>query len=154
MAKTGYDKLTQLGIKSTLPKSPEEAILEVVENPNHSSNYVVRFSCPEFTSLCPVTGQPDFAHLIIDYIPRKFILESKSLKLFLASFRDQSGFCEESTVNIAKRIEKEVKPRWISISGFWNPRGGIPIDVFYQSGKVPDGTWIPNYKAEFSLANR
>ena len=154
MVKSGYNKLTQLGAKSTLPNSPEEAILEIVENPNQSSNYVVRFSCPEFTSLCPVTGQPDFAHLIIDYIPRKVILESKSLKLFLGSFRGQAGFCEECTVNIAKRIEKEVKPRWIRIGGFWNPRGGIPIDVFYQSGKVPDGTWIPDFKAQFHQPNR
>ena len=124
------------------------ASLEKVKNPNSSSNYVVRFTCPEFTLLCPVTGQPDFACLIIDYIPGQFLLESKSLKLFLGSFRNQAAFCEECTVNIGKRIEKELKPRWLRICGFWNPRGGIPIDVFYQSGVIPDGTWIPDQKAE------
>ena len=146
--------LRQLGNKIIHNSNPDKAIIEKVINPHKKENYVIRFSIPEFTSLCPVTGQPDFAHLIIDYIPRKVILESKSLKLFLGSFRSQAGFCEECTVNIAKRIENEVKPRWIRIGGFWNPRGGIPIDVFYQSGKVPDGTWIPDYKAEFYQPNR
>ena len=148
MGKTDHDNLRLLGIKTTLPKSPKEAILEKVDNPHLTSNYLIRFSCPEFTTLCPVTGQPDFAYLIIDYIPDAFIIESKSLKLFLSSFRNQQGFSEEVTVNIAKRLEEEVDPRWLRIGGYWYPRGGIPIDVFYQRGKIPEGSWVPNQKIE------
>ena len=148
MGKTDHDNLRLLGIKTTLPKSPKEAILEKVDNPHLTSNYLIRFSCPEFTTLCPVTGQPDFAYLIIDYIPDAFIIESKSLKLFLSSFRNQQGFSEEVTVNIAKRLEEEVDPRWLRIGGYWYPRGGIPIDVFYQRGKIPEGSWIPDQKIE------
>ena len=148
MGKTDYDNLGLLGTKTTLPKSPKEAILEKVDNPHLTSNYLIRFSCPEFTTLCPVTGQPDFAYLIIDYIPDAFIIESKSLKLFLSSFRNQQGFSEEVTVNIAKRLEEEVDPRWLRIGGYWYPRGGIPIDVFYQRGKIPEGSWVPDQKIE------
>ena len=148
MGKTDHDNLRLLGIKATLPKSPKEAILEKVDNPHLTSNYLIRFSCPEFTTLCPVTGQPDFAYLIIDYIPDALIIESKSLKLFLSSFRNQQGFSEEVTVNIAKRLEEEVDPRWLRIGGYWYPRGGIPIDVFYQRGKIPEGSWIPDQKIE------
>ena len=148
MGKTDYDNLRLLGTKPTLPKSPKEAILEKVDNPHLTSNYLIRFSCPEFTTLCPVTGQPDFAYLIIDYIPDAFIIESKSLKLFLSSFRNQQGFSEEVTVNIAKRLEEEVDPRWLRIGGYWYPRGGIPIDVFYQWGKIPEGSWVPDQKIE------
>ena len=146
MGKTDHDNLRLLGIKTTLPKSPKEAILEKIDNPHLTSNYLIRFSCPEFTTLCPVTGQPDFAYLIIDYIPDAFIIESKSLKLFLSSFRNQQGFSEEVTVNIAKRLEEEVDPRWLRIGGYWYPRGGIPIDVFYQWGKIPEGSWVPDQK--------
>lgn len=148
MGKTDHDNLRLLGIKTTLPKSPKEAILEKVDNPHLTSNYLIRFSCPEFTTLCPVTGQPDFAYLIIDYIPDALIIESKSLKLFLSSFRNQQGFSEEVTVNIAKRLEEEVDPRWLRIGGYWYPRGGIPIDVFYQRGKIPEGSWVPDQKIE------
>ena len=148
MGKTDHDNLRLLGIKTTLPKSPKEAILEKVDNPHLTSNYLIRFSCPEFTTLCPVTGQPDFAYLIIDYIPDAFIIESKSLKLFLSSFRNQQGFSEEVTVNIAKRLEEEVDPRWLRIGGYWYPRGGIPIDVFYQWGEIPEGLWVPDQKIE------
>ena len=148
MGKTDHDNLRLLGIRTTLPKSPKEAILEKVDNPHLTSNYLIRFSCPEFTTLCPVTGQPDFAYLIIDYIPDAFIIESKSLKLFLSSFRNQQGFSEEVTVNIAKRLEEEVDPRWLRIGGYWYPRGGIPIDVFYQRGKIPEGSWVPDQKIE------
>ena len=148
MGNNDYSDLRLLGVKTTLPKSPKEAILEKVDNPHLTSNYLIRFSCPEFTTLCPVTGQPDFAYLIIDYIPDAFIIESKSLKLFLSSFRNQQGFSEEVTVNIAKRLEEEVDPRWLRIGGYWYPRGGIPIDVFYQRGKIPEGSWVPDQKIE------
>ena len=97
-------------------------------------HYLVRFTAPEFTSLCPVTGQPDFAHLVIDYVPGQWLLESKSLKLYVASFRNHGAFHEDCTVVIGKRIASEIKPKWLRIGGYWYPRGGIPIDVFWQTG--------------------
>ncbi len=136
-------ELTQLGNKTAIAASPEEAVLERVENPHPDKMYAVRFTCPEFTSLCPITGQPDFAHFVIDYIPRHYILESKSLKLFMASFRNHGAFHEDCTVMIAKRIEEAVVPKWLRIGGYWYPRGGIPIDVFYQTDEPPEGVWIP-----------
>jgi len=154
MGNSNYSDLRLLGVKTTLPESPKEAILERVDNPHLTSDYLIRFSCPEFTTLCPVTGQPDFANLIIDYIPDAFIIESKSLKLFLSSFRNQQGFSEEVTINIAKRLEEEVEPRWLRIGGYWYPRGGIPIDVFYQRGKIPEGSWVPDQKIEPYRGNR
>lgn len=135
--------LKQLGKQVGLPASPEEAVLEKVKNPHQGTLYCVRFSCPEFTSICPITGQPDFAHLVIDYIPKDFLLESKSLKLFMGSFRNHGAFHEDCTVAIALRIIKEIKPVWLRIGGYWYPRGGIPIDIFYQTGDAPKGSWIP-----------
>ena len=117
---------------------------EHVPNPHPDSSYLIRFTCPEFTSLCPVTGQPDFAHLVIDYVPKASIVESKSLKQYLASFRNHAGFHEACTLNIAKRIERAIEPTWLRIGGYWYPRGGIPIDVFYQSGPPPSGVWLPD----------
>jgi 7-cyano-7-deazaguanine reductase len=131
-------KLTQLGHVSKTPSSPEEAILETIPNPHPDTDYVIRFTCPEFTSMCPMTGQPDFAHIVIDYAPNKKIVESKSLKLFFFSFRNHGAFHEDCTVGIAKRLIKELKPRWIRIGGYWYPRGGMPIDIFYESGKRPE----------------
>jgi len=136
--------LRQLGKRSELPVSPEDATLLTVMNPHEGTDYLVRFTCPEFTSICPVTGQPDFAHLVIDYVPRGKIVESKSLKLFMHSFRDYGAFHEDCTVMIAKRLEAAMGPRWLRIGGYWYPRGGIPIDVFYQSGPPPEGLWIPS----------
>ena len=136
--------LTHLGRASAIPASPEEAKLDYVPNPRPGRPYLVRFAAPEFTSLCPVTGQPDFAHLVIDYAPDAQIVESKSLKLFLASFRNQCGFHEEVTVGIAERLTAEMKPLWLRIGGYWYPRGGIPIDVFWQSGNPPEGLWLPD----------
>ena len=138
-----YENLQALGSHVSLPPSPDEAILEKVGNPHVETLYCVRFTCPEFTSVCPITGQPDFAHLVIDYVPNAHILESKSLKLFLGSFRNHPSFHEDCTVGIAKRIETEISPHWLRIGGYWYPRGGIPIDVFYQSGAAPTGTWLP-----------
>lgn len=138
-----YQDLTLLGGKSDLPGRPEDAVLERVDNPHPDRQYVVRFSCPEFTSLCPLTGQPDFAHLVIDYIPQLYLLESKALKLFLGSFRNHGAFHEACTVEIAKRIEEVIVPKWLRIGGYWYPRGGIPIDIFYQSGKAPEDVWLP-----------
>ena len=137
------ESLSRLGSQTDLPKSPDAAVLEKVANPQPDSRYVVRFTCPEFTSLCPVTGQPDFAHLVIDYLPRDFIVESKSLKLYLGSFRNHGAFHEDCTVAIARRLEAEIAPDWLRIGGYWYPRGGMPIDVFYQSGPPPEDLWIP-----------
>ena len=136
--------LTQLGSLSQTPASPEDAVLERVPNPHKDTPYLARFTAPEFTSLCPVTGQPDFAHLVIDYAPRDWLIESKSLKLFLASFRNHGAFHEDCTVAIGKRIVETANPVWLRIGGYWYPRGGIPIDVFYQTGEVPKGLWVPD----------
>ena len=135
---------THLGKASALSASPDEASLDYVANPRAGALYLVRFAAPEFTSLCPVTGQPDFAHLVIDYAPAETIVESKSLKLFLASFRNHGGFHEDVTVGIGQRLFDEMKPHWLRIGGYWYPRGGIPIDVFWQSGEVPAGLWLPD----------
>ncbi|MCH9013500.1 MAG: NADPH-dependent 7-cyano-7-deazaguanine reductase QueF, partial [Proteobacteria bacterium] len=136
---TKSESLTQLGAKAELPASPEAAKIETVPNPHPGTLYLVRFTCPEFTSLCPVTGQPDFAHLVIDYVPGAVLVESKSLKLYLGSFRNHGAFHEDCTLAIAKRLTAELEPRWLRIGGYWYPRGGMPIDVFYQPGPPPEG---------------
>jgi 7-cyano-7-deazaguanine reductase len=140
---TDYTRLTQLGSQTPLPSTPEIAVLEKVENPHLNVNYAIRFTCPEFTSLCPLTGAPDFAHLVIDYVPRNFIVESKSLKLFLGAFRNHGAFHEDCTVGIAKRIVEVIDPTWLRIAGYWYPRGGIPIDVFFQTTEPPPAVYIP-----------
>ncbi len=144
MAENIYDNLTQLGGSDETPASPDEATLEVVPNPQTGEDYLVRFTCPEFTSVCPVTGQPDFAHLVIDFAPDGHLVESKSLKLYLTSFRNHGAFHEDCTVAIAKKITDAIKPKWLRIGGYWYPRGGIPIDVFYQTGTCPEGLWVPD----------
>jgi 7-cyano-7-deazaguanine reductase len=136
--------LSQLGRPSEVPAAPDQARLETVPNPHQDKLFLVRFTCPEFTSLCPVTGQPDFAHLVIDYVPDARLVESKSLKLFLASFRNHGGFHEDCTLLIARRLEAVLAPVWLRIGGYWYPRGGMPIDVFYQSGPPPERLWLPD----------
>jgi len=136
--------LTQLGQKSEIAASPEQAVLETVPNPQVGELYLVRFAAPEFTSLCPITGQPDFAHLVIDYVPNERLVESKSLKLFLASFRNHGAFHEDCTVSIGKRLVEVMQPTWLRIGGYWYPRGGIPIDVFWQTGMPPQALWLPD----------
>ena len=136
--------LTQLGRAVAMPASPEEAVLEHVPNPHPGTLYLVRFAAPEFTTLCAVTGQPDFAHLVIDYVPQAVIVESKSLKLYLGSFRNHGAFHEACTIDIGKRLVAELKPIWLRIGGYWYPRGGIPIDVFWQTGAPPEGFWLPD----------
>ena len=133
-----------LGKSSALPASPAEAVLDFPRNPRPDALYLVRFAAPEFTSLCPVTGQPDFAHLVIDYAPAATIVESKSLKLYLGSFRNHCGFHEDVTVGIGQRLVDEMQPVWLRIGGYWYPRGGMPIDVFWQSGSPPEGLWLPD----------
>jgi len=144
MAETIYSGLTQLGQESRIPASPDVAVIEKVPNPEPGTRYLVRFTAPEFTTLCPLTGQPDFAHLVIDYVPAGSLVESKSLKLYLASFRNHGGFHEACTIAIAKRLLAEIAPEWLRIGGYWYPRGGIPIDVFYQTGPAPEGLWLPD----------
>jgi 7-cyano-7-deazaguanine reductase len=136
--------LSQLGAQSALPASPDVAVLERIPNPHPDALYCARFAAPEFTSLCPVTGQPDFAHLVIDYAPDGWIVESKSLKLYLGSFRNHGAFHEDCTVAIGKRLRDTLEPRWLRIAGYWYPRGGIPIDVFWQTGEAPKGLWVPD----------
>ena len=133
-----------LGQASTLPTRPEEAVLDYVPNPRPGKPYLVRFTAPEFTSLCPITGQPDFAHLMIDYVPGQWLVESKALKLYLASFRNHGAFHEDCTVGIGKTLVDLLEPEWFRIGGYWYPRGGIPIDVFWQTGEPPKGLWLPD----------
>jgi 7-cyano-7-deazaguanine reductase len=139
-----YAGLSQLGRPTAIPESPEAATLERVANPRDATHYVVRFTCPEFTSLCPMTGQPDFGHIVIDYIPNNWLVESKSLKLFLNSFRNHGSFHEACTMQIADRLVLLLEPLWLRIGAYWYPRGGMPIDVFWQSGEPPAGAWVPD----------
>jgi len=133
-----------LGQQTPLPASPEDAVLQRVSNPHRGTPYVARFTAPEFTSLCPVTGQPDFAHLVIDYLPADWLVESKSLKLYLASYRNHGAFHEDCTIAIAKRLVDLLHPTFLRIGGYWYPRGGMPIDVFWQTGTLPPDTWLPD----------
>jgi 7-cyano-7-deazaguanine reductase len=137
-------RLTQLGQQTETPASPDEAVLERIPNPHPGTLYTVRFVQPEFTSLCPVTGQPDFAHLVIDYAPGDWLVESKSLKLYLGSFRNHGAFHEGCTLDIGKRLMETLEPQWLRIGGYWYPRGGMPIDVFWQTGAPPEGLWLPD----------
>jgi 7-cyano-7-deazaguanine reductase len=144
----GETELTQLGQRVKAPASPDEAGIETVANPRPDARYLVRFTCPEFTALCPITGQPDFAQLVIDYVPGARLVESKSLKLFLNAFRNHGAFHEDCTLLVAERLQQAARPLWLRIGGYWYPRGGIPIDVFYQSGPPPEGLWLPEQKVE------
>ena len=143
-AETEQKRPTQLGRDAPLPAAPADAVLETVPNPDRDRLYLVRFTCPEFTALCPITGQPDFAHLVIDYAPDEVILESKSLKLYLGAFRNHGAFHEACTMAIVARLETTLAPKWLRVGGYWYPRGGIPIDIFHQSGPAPEGLWVPD----------
>ena len=136
--------LSHLGQQSATPADPATAVLDRVPNPHPDTDYIARFTAPEFTSICPVTGQPDFAHIMIDYVPEGALVESKSLKLFLSSFRNHGAFHEDCALSIAKRLIDAMEPRWLRIGAYWFPRGGIPIDVFWQTGDLPGGVWLPD----------
>jgi len=144
MTKDIYDGRAELGQASQQPQHPDEAKLDPVPNPHKGLLYLTRFVAPEFTSICPVTGQPDFAHLVIDYVPGEHLVESKSLKLLLGSYRNHGAFHEDCTIDVGQRIINAVKPTWLRICGYWYPRGGIPIDVFWQTGPVPEGLYVPD----------
>ena len=143
-ADDGRHALTQLGRQIAPPNNPEEAVLERVPTPYPDKRYMVRFTAPEFTSLCPITGQPDFAHIVLDYVPDKWIVESKSLKLFMTSFRNHGAFHEACSVQIASTLVDLLNPVWLRIGAYWYPRGGMPIDVFWQTGDAPAGVWLPS----------
>lgn len=139
-----HSSLSQLGRNIPAPADPETAVLERVPNPHVETDYLIRFTAPEFTSICPVTGQPDFAHLVIDYVADKWLVESKSLKLYLTSFRNHGAFHEDCTVGIGRRLVDLLEPRWLRIAGYWYPRGGMPIDVFWQTDSPPSHIWLPD----------
>ncbi len=146
-----YAQLTILGHHAAAPQTPDQAKLERVPNPAPGKSYVVRFTCPEFTSLCPMTGQPDFATIMVDYIPRLWLVESKSFKLLLGSYRNHGAFHEACTMDIADKLVTALEPVWLRIGAYWYPRGGIPIDVFWQTAPPPADAWIkpqdvPNYR--------
>jgi 7-cyano-7-deazaguanine reductase len=143
MTKESYDDLTILGQHTPPPQNPSAAKLERIPNPVMQKGYLVRLTCPEFTSLCPLTGQPDFAHIVIDYIPEAWLVESKSFKLLMGSYRNHGAFHEHCTLDIAGRLVALLTPVWLRIGAYWYPRGGIPIDVFWQTGTQPDGVWVP-----------
>ena len=138
-----YAHLSILGGKAAQPTNPGQAKLERVANPFAGKHYTVRLICPEFTSICPLTGQPDFAHVMIDYIPRDWIVESKSFKLLMNAYRNHGAFHEACTMEIAGKLVDILDPVWLRIGAYWYPRGGIPIDVFWQSGSPPIGAWVP-----------
>lgn len=137
MSDEQYRDLTQLGGNAALPGKPDEATLETFPNPHPDMAYVVRLTSPEFTTVCPITGQPDFGTMIVDYVPKDRIVESKSFKLFLGSFRNWGTFHEDCTVYILKRLRQVLTPGYIRVVGLWNPRGGIPIDVVVEDGVLP-----------------
>ncbi len=143
MAFSSKKSFSKLGNKVEYQYSnPDIRTLDKVSNPHPDVDYVISFACPEFTSICPVTGQPDFAHIVIDYIPAQHIVESKSIKLYLNSFRNHGAFHEDCTIKIAKDLQKLLAPKWLRIGGYWYPRGGIPIDIFYQTSLPPKNAWV------------
>ena len=139
-------KLGALGNHIEIPMRPDKNILEKINNPKEGFNYSIRLTCPEFTSICPVTSQPDFAYLIIDYVPDKFIVESKSFKLYLLGYRNHGAFHEDCTVSLAQDIVDLLSPKWLRIAGYWYPRGGIPIDIFWQTGEKPTNLFLPDHE--------
>lgn len=133
------NELTHLGKQSPILNDPSLVILDAVPNPDVENLYSCRFTVPEFTSLCPHTGQPDFALILIDYVPNKHLLESKSLKLLTFAYRNRGSFHEKCTMEVGKKIYDTIAPYWLRIAGFWNGRGGISIEVVGEFGKLPDG---------------
>jgi 7-cyano-7-deazaguanine reductase len=137
MTDSSREEFTQLGRMVDIPTRPEDALLETFQNRNPGIDYVVRLTAPELTSICPITGQPDFAALVIDYVPDERLVESKSFKLFLESFRNCGTFNEDCTVYIHKRLRDVLVPKYIRVVGLWNARGGVAIDVVIESGSLP-----------------
>ncbi len=132
----GVTLLGNKGTKYTYKYDPD--ILESFPNKHPENDYFVKFNCPEFTSLCPITGQPDFATIYISYVPDRLLVESKSLKLYLFSFRNHGDFHEDCINIIMKDLIKLLDPKYIEVWGKFKPRGGISIDPYCNYGK--DGT--------------
>ncbi len=129
------DNLTILGAKTKYSMNYAPEVLETFINKHQDNDYFVKFNCPEFTSLCPITGQPDFATIYISYIPDVKMVESKSLKLYLFSFRNHGDFHEDCVNIIMKDLIKLMNPRYIEVWGKFTPRGGISIDPYCNYGK-------------------
>ena len=135
-SKRELNGITKLGsTKTAYPTQYDPSVLETFVNKHQGRDYWVTFLCPEFTSLCPMTGQPDFATLTIRYIPDKLMVESKSLKLYLFSFRNHGDFHEDCVNIILDDLIKLMRPRYIEVLGDFNPRGGISIVPFVNYGK-------------------
>lgn len=145
------ESLTQLGSKNNVyifDYNPD--LLERFENKHMGNDYFVKLNCPEFTSLCPITGQPDFATIYISYVPDKYLVESKSLKLYLFSFRNHGDFHEDCINIIMKDLIRNIDPKYIEVWGEFLPRGGISIDPFCNFGKA--GTeWITVAKKRLQM---
>lgn len=135
------ENITLLGEKNTqYPTDYDPSVLETFENKHQNRDYFVKFNCPEFTSLCPITGQPDFATIYISYVPRVKMVESKSLKLYLFSFRNHGDFHEDCVNIIMNDLIKLMEPAYIEVRGKFLPRGGISIDPYCNYG-MPGTKW-------------
>jgi 7-cyano-7-deazaguanine reductase len=146
--------LTLLGNKNTEYKSEYSPdVLEAFANKHTGNDYFVRFKCPEFTSLCPITGQPDFGVIHISYVPGELMVESKSLKLYLFSFRNRGDFHEDCVNIIMKDLIKLLNPKYIEVSGDFNPRGGISIHPFCNYGR-PNSSWEETARARLERYSR
>ena len=139
MARNPKD-LKSLGHESVYSQDYAPEVLETFENQNPDNDYWVRFNCPEFTTLCPITGQPDFAEIRISYVPDVKMVESKSLKLYLFSFRSHGDFHEDCVNTIMKDLVKLMDPKYIEVTGFFTPRGGISIYPYANYGR-PGTKW-------------
>ena len=127
---TAHEELTLLGSRVGIPTDYDPSVLESFENAHPDRDYLVTLRCPEFTTLCPITGQPDFATMIINYIPDKRMVESKSLKLYLFGFRNHGDFHEDVTNVILNDLVELMRPKYIEVKGLFVPRGGIAIHPF------------------------
>ena len=145
--------VTLLGNQGTVyPNDYNPALLETFANKHPENEYIVRFDCPEFTTLCPKTGQPDFGHIYINYIPREKMVESKSLKLYLLSFRNHGDFHEDCVNIIMKDLRALMDPRYIEVCGKFMPRGGISINPFANWGDEEHEA-LARHRREQELAN-
>jgi 7-cyano-7-deazaguanine reductase len=136
--KTKKPEFKHLGKTTEYPSTPEAAELETFANPSPGRDYTIVLDCPEFTTLCPITGQPDFARIEIKYIPAQKCIESKALKLYLFAFRNIGSFHEAVTNRILDDLVQAMQPRWIQVNGFFNARGGIAITVQAEHKQDPD----------------
>lgn len=145
--------------RTSYPSQYSPDILETFENKHPDEEYLVSFNCPEFTSLCPMTGQPDFARIVISYIPRHKMVESKSLKLYLFSFRNHGDFHEDCVNIIMKDLYNLMDPKYIEVTGIFSPRGGISIYPFANCGDKEHETMVNTRRCEMmtsflSLSNK